>query len=88
MALGGVIINGNAKIGENCTIHPDVVIGHKSRGGGAPVIGDNVQIFSGARIIGDITIGNNVIIAPNAVVINSIPDNTTVGGIPAKVLNR
>ncbi len=86
--MGGVVINGNARLGEKCTIHPDVVIGHKSRGDGAPVIGNNVTIYSGARIIGDIRIGNNVEIAPNAVVIKDVPDNVIVGGIPAYVLKN
>jgi len=57
------------------------------RGKGAPVIGDNVFIGSGAKIIGNIKIGSNVFIAPNATVIRDVEDGVTVGGTPAKVLN-
>lgn len=83
---GTIIINEDANIGENCTIRPGVVIGHKFAGGKCPIIGNNVEINSGARIIGDITIGDNVIIAPNAVVTKNVPSNSVVGGVPAKII--
>ena len=83
---GTIIINPKARLGENCTLHPMVVIGHKQKDGAAPIIGKNVEIFSGACITGDITIGNNVTIAPNAVVVKDIPGNAVVGGIPAKII--
>jgi len=53
-----------------------------------PIIGDDVLIGSGAKILGNIIIGNNVIIGANAVVINSVMDNKTVAGIPAKEIKH
>ena len=51
-----------------------------------PVIGDNVHISAGARILGPIRIGNNVIIGANAVVVKDVPDNCIVAGVPAKII--
>ena len=79
-------MNEGAKIGKSVTLNPLVVIGHKVPGGGCPVIGDNCFIGAGAKIFGNIQIGNNVTVAPNAVVVKDVPDNTTVGGVPAKHL--
>jgi serine O-acetyltransferase len=86
---GGIVISGYAKFGDNCIIRNGVTIGiarigeHK-----APVFGNNVDIGTGAKIIGDIKIGNNVKIGANAVVTKNIPDNCTVVGIPAKIIRR
>lgn len=77
---GSIIVNANAKVGENCMLQPQITIGQK-RDGEAPVIGCNCYIGSGARIIGKIIIGDNVTIAPNAIVTKSVPDNCIVGGI-------
>ncbi len=84
---GPLIVNGLAKIGNNCTIRPDVVIGYKDKKGLAPVIGNNVVLNSGSRVIGNgIVIGDNVIVAPGAVVTKSVPSNCVVAGVPAKVI--
>jgi len=53
-----------------------------------PIIGDNVVIGSGAKVLGGITVGNNVIIGANAVVVQSVPDNVVVGGVPAHILRH
>jgi serine O-acetyltransferase len=83
--FGGIIIHSDAKIGENCSIGPGVVIGTRGLGSiGAPEIGHNVYIGVGAKILGDIKVGNNVKIGANAVVIHDVPDNSTVIGIPAR----
>lgn len=55
--------------------------------GNAPQIGDNCFIGAGATIIGNIRIGDNVTIGANAVVVKDIPDNATVGGVPAEILH-
>lgn len=83
---GTIVVSSHAKVGKNCRIHPSSCIGNHD--GGAPVIGDNVYIGPGAKIFNGITIGNNVAIGANAVVNKSIPDNVTVGGIPAKILSE
>lgn len=83
--LNGIIVYMRAKIGKNAKIFQQVLIGFGK--GGAPTIGDNVIIYSGARITGGIIIGNNVTIAPNAVVVHDVPDNCVVGGVPAKILS-
>lgn len=83
---GYIIINEKTRIGKNLTIYPGVEIGHKIPGEGCPVIGDNCFIGAGAKIFGSINIGNNVTIAANAVVLEDIPHNAIVGGVPAKII--
>lgn len=84
---GPIIVNGNVRIGDNCVLRPDIVIGHKYENGSAPQIGNNVEINSGSRIIGnDIEIGDDVIIAPGAIVTKSIPAHSMVAGVPAKII--
>lgn len=83
--VGPVIVSPKAKVGKNCRIHPGTCIGANY---GVPVIGDNVYIGPGAKLYGDITIGNNVAIGANAVVNTSFGDNVTIGGIPAKVISQ
>lgn len=84
---GGVIINCE-KIGNNCIINSGVVVGHKGNNDLVPSIGNNVTLSVGCKIIGKIKIGNNVLVAPNAVVINDIPDNSIVVGIPGRIINK
>ncbi len=76
----GIVISGNASIGENCTIFHQVTIGvdEITDPGAAPVIGNNVIIGAGAKIIGGITIGDHVKIGANAVVTKDVPDGATV----------
>lgn len=87
---GTIIINGLAKIGQNCRIHSGVNIGTiDSMPDLAPIIGDNVYIGPGAKIYGNITIGNNIAIGTNAVVNKSfIEDSITIAGIPARQINE
>jgi serine O-acetyltransferase len=68
------------KIGANCSVQTGVVIGY-----GVRSIGDNVLIGAGAKIVNPITIGSNVLIAPNSLVTTDVPDNTTVAGVPARI---
>ena len=84
---GGVIVNCKS-IGQNCTINSGVVIGNKGDNSNIPTIGSNVQLCVGSKVIGAITIGNNVIVAPNAVVVKDVPDNCIVGGVTAKILKN
>ncbi|WP_283676433.1 serine O-acetyltransferase [Clostridium perfringens] len=81
--LNGIVINKNSIIGDNATIFHQVTIGANENGKDndkAPKIGKNVYIGAGAKIIGDICIGNNVKIGANAVVTRSVGDNCTVVG--------
>lgn len=84
---GALVINPKAIIGKNCNIAQGVTIGQQNRGKneGFPTIGDEVWIGPNAVIVGGISIGNNVLIAPNAYVNASVPDNSVVVGNPAKV---
>ena len=74
--LDGIVVSHNAVIGKNATIFHQVTIGEGK--GGAPIIGDNVYIGAGAKIIGGIKLGNNVNIGANCVVFMDVPDNSTV----------
>lgn len=86
---GSVIISPDATIGINCNISPGVVIGLSNRGPkrGCPTIGDQVYMGPGAKIIGKIHVGSNVVIGANAVVTKDIPDNAVVAGIPARIIS-
>jgi len=86
---GNIIIADQARIGENCRIHEGVTIGSTNGDSRAPVIGNNVFIGSGAKLIGNINIADGVCIGANAVVINDINEaSVTVGGIPAKIISQ
>lgn len=73
----GVVIHRTAIIGENCLISPGVIIGGRS-GQSAPVIGNNVQIFSNAAVLGAITLGDRVTIGANVVVTESVSSGSTL----------
>lgn len=84
----GIVIGETATVGNDCTIYHGVTLGGtgKNRNKRHPDIGDNVMIGCGAKILGPIKIGNNVKIGANAVVTKNVEDNSTVVGIPGKVL--
>ncbi len=89
--LGALIrITPKCRIGKNCSILPGVVIGNKNINGDKSFvnIGDNCYFGLGAKVFGDIKIGNNVVIGANSVVVKDIPDNCVVSGIPAKIIKR
>ena len=86
---GNIIVNGNARIGCNCRIHEGVTIGATDGHENAAIIGDNVFIGSGAKIIGEVTIANNIAIGAGAVVTKSFSeDNITIAGVPAKIISH
>ena len=88
-SLGGILINGGARIGKNCRLHGNICIGNKGINEDVPTIGDNVDIGFGTIIIGDIKIGDNTIIAAGSVVVDSFETgNVVIGGIPAKVIRE
>lgn len=73
-------------MGHNCTANAGVIVGNNNKGGMA-IIGNNVDMTIGSKIIGGVTIGDNVIVAPNSVVVKDVPNNSVVSGIPAKILS-
>ena len=86
MHWGSIVISSRAIIGCNARIHSCVNIGADKSG--APVIGDNVYIGPGAKIFGNISIGNNVKIGANAVVNKSFPSDVSIAGVPAKIIRQ
>jgi serine O-acetyltransferase len=87
--FGGIVISGYAKFGDNCRIRNGVVVGlRRVTEPKAPTIGDNVDIGTGAKLLGPITIGNNVSIGANAVVLTDVPDNCIAAGVPAVIKQR
>jgi serine O-acetyltransferase len=86
--FGAIVITG-ARIGRNVNLSTGVNIGMANRGKrkGVPVIGDNVYIGPGAKIVGKVCVGNNVAIGANCVVASDIPNNAVVVGIPSRVIS-
>ena len=84
----GVVIHKRAVIGKNCNIGSNVTIGGKSGHYNVPIIGDNVFISTGSRILGPIEIGNNVIVGANSVVVKNVLPNSVVAGVPSKVIKN
>jgi len=86
---GGVVVSGYARFGNDCRIRTGVVVGlARVDDPCAPQIGDNVDIGAGAKVLGRITIGNNVLIGANAVVVRDVPDDSIAVGVPAVVRPR
>lgn len=84
----GIVIGNRAEIGEGLKIYHNVTIGRKEKSKRAyPRIGDNVDIYSGAVIAGDVTIGNNATIAANAVVLDDVPEGGVAAGVPAEIID-
>lgn len=86
----GITINDNCVIGNNCNIHKGVTIGQENRGKrkGTPIIGDRVWIGMNSTIVGNIRIGNGVLIAPNSYLNCDVPNNSIVIGNPARIIYR
>lgn len=86
---GGIVVSGYASFGNNCRIRNGVVVGLKHvEHPCAPRIGNNVDIGAGAKLLGDIEIGDNVMIGANAVVVRSVPSNHIAVGVPAVIKPR
>lgn len=81
-----MVMHARTVVGKNCMIGQGVTIGGKSGWYEVPVIGDNVIINAGSKIIGPVRIGNNVEIGANSVVVKDVPSNCVVAGIPARIL--
>ena len=86
----GVVIGETTEIGENCLLYQGVTLGGtgKETGKRHPTIGDNVMISAGAKIIGSFTVGENSKIGAGSVVLEEVPPNCTVVGVPGRVVKR
>ena len=82
----GTVIGARVTIGENALIHQGVTFGDKN--GGRPTLLNNVTVFAGACILGNITVGNNAVIAANCVCFINVPDDNYAIGVPAKLINK
>lgn len=82
----GIVINGDSKVGKNCILHGANVIGNKGNDLKAPVLGDNVRLGTGAKVLGDVYIADGVQIGAGAVVISSCYEkDALLVGIPAQI---
>lgn len=86
----GVIIGETAVIGNNVTLYQGVTLGGtgKEQGKRHPTVGDNVMISAGAKVLGSFTIGENSKIGAGSVVLSPVPPNSTVVGVPGRVVRR
>ena len=86
----GVVIGETAEIGDDCYLYHQVTLGVARAAGGKrhPTVGNNVIIGAGAKVLGPIRVGDNARVGSNAVVLDNVPDNTTVVGIPARPVDR
>ena len=86
----GITINPTVSIGKNCNIHKNVTIVQENRGErkGTPTIGDSVYIGINSVIVGNVVIGDDVLIAPGAFVNFNVPPHSIVLGNPAKIIKK
>lgn len=86
----GVIIGETTIIGDNCTLYQGVTLGGtgKEHGKRHPTLGSNVMVSAGAKVLGSFTIGDNSKIGAGSVVLNEVPPNSTVVGVPGRVVKR
>jgi serine O-acetyltransferase len=82
----GTVVGARVIIGDNALLHQGITFGDKNSG--RPILKDNVTVYAGAKILGNITVGNNSIIAANCVCFSDVPDNCTAVGVPAKIINK
>jgi serine O-acetyltransferase len=87
--FGGIVISGDSVIGDDVVLRHGVTIGLKRTGQrGAPRIGNRVDIGAGAKILGNITIGDDAVIGANAVVLKDVPPGAFAVGIPARIIRQ
>lgn len=86
--FGCLFIHSDAAIGRRCTLRHGVTIGTRRGDHDVPVLGDDVEVGAGAKILGSIRIGSRVTIGANAVVLDDVPDDHVAVGIPARIFPR
>jgi serine O-acetyltransferase len=84
----GVVIGETAELGDDCLLYQGVTLGGtgKEKGKRHPTLGDHVVVGTGAKVLGNITIGDHVKIGAGSVVIRSVPDDSTVVGVPGRIV--
>jgi len=84
----GVVVHARARLDKNVFMGPGAIIGGRSQNQNVPRIGRDVYIAPGAKVLGDIEVGDGVVIGANAVVLQSVPDNCIVAGVPARIIRE
>lgn len=85
----GIVINGNAKVGNGCRLYGNNCIGNNGVTNDCPTIGNNVRLCVGAKVLGDVTLADNIVVAAGAVVTKScLESNVILAGIPAKIIKK
>lgn len=86
----GVVIGETAILGDNCTLYQGVTLGGtgKEKGKRHPTLGDNVMVSAGAKILGSFSVGDNSKIGAGSVVLSEVPANSTVVGVPGRIIKR
>ncbi|HLS90513.1 MAG TPA: serine O-acetyltransferase [Limnochordia bacterium] len=86
----GVVIGETAEVGDNVTLYQGAVLGGRgtAKGKRHPTIGNNVVIAAGAKVLGSFTVGDNSKIGAGAVVLNDVPPNCTVVGVPGRIVRE
>jgi len=87
--FGNIMVNGDAVIGANCNITHGAMLGQLNRGprAGSPILGDDVFLAAGCKVIGKIHLGDRCAVGANAVVTKDVPEDGVVGGIPARLIS-
>ena len=87
--IGGIVVSGDARFGDDCVIRNGVTVGLRHRGmSGSPTIGNRVDIGAGAKLLGTIQIGDDCAIGANAVVLCDVPSGSVAVGVPARIRPR
>ena len=86
--FNGIYVNSKAVLGDNVNLSHQVTIAKNDRKNGNPILKNNIYVGPGAKIVGDVTIEDGVVIGTNAVVTKSFGPNVTIAGIPAKIINE
>lgn len=84
---GGIIVNCES-MGNYCVVNSGVVVGVKTGIDRGAIIGNHVELATGCKVIGNVVIGDNAIVAPNSVVVKNVERGTVVSGVPAKYLKN
>ena len=86
--LTSIVVNGNCQVGKNCRMQEGVTLGATNGSDKAPVLGDNIFLGSGAKVIGDVEIADDIAVGANAVVVKSVEQSgVSLGGCPARIIS-